>query len=462
MSDIDRPISYSFEQRLTEGVNLQRQGQIAQAKAIYAEVLAAVPGELTALYLLGVAERHSGNPLRALELISTAIAHVPEMAHKDKERFHALNELMVLAERHSVENRLEEAKALLEAGARCVPEASGAVLRQLATVHFALGNDAEAQALCALSRPDDGVPLVAGIREALAASQAHRVANDFVGTIVVPAYNAAPWIRRALESILSSIRYYRRCTNQAEASFRIVVVDDSSTDTTAEQVGDWFKGVAEAQTLLIRNSRNSGAAYSRNLGAQAGSGKYLWFLDADDIFFESHLYVSARGLELHPEAGMSRTGMAFEGIDDAITPEWRIANEHTYPCNLCIRRECHDFVGGFPEERAFFGGEDVGYSRWIGAAFLCAKTAIKTVQYTIRKGNVGYALKDRMVGSGAQASPSVSLTLNSKDMALELLIRRRLYALSARRGLYWDGPPILPDGKAKSIFYDVPEEAVAG
>lgn len=366
----------------------------------------------------------------------------------------AVNDALRQADEWNGAGRADAAAAVLETLAAAGLGAQ--VRRSLAMCRFIQGQDAAAAELAAAEPAGSGSTLVEGLRGALAAEADYRRRNDaLVGAVVIPARNAAAWIGETLDSVADSIRYYRRKTGRAAAAFRIVAVDDASTDDTARRIDEWMGRCDAAETLLIRNSVNRGAGYSRNLGARNADGAHLWFLDSDDVFFEPHLFVGAWGLENQPQAGFVRSGMHFQGIDDQVTRGWRNASEATYPCNICIRLECHRLTGGFPEEGPFcpYGPEDVGYSRFIAATFLCARTTQQTVRYTIRDGNVGHSLKERLQSGGEVGVGPI----NAKDVAVELFIRRRLQRLAALRGdRDWRGPPILSDGTPRAVSFVAP------
>lgn len=85
-------------------------------------------------------------------------------------------------------------------------------------------------------------------------------------SIVIPVYNCAPVILRCLDSI----DYYNA---------EIIVVDDGSTDDTAEVVQGY---IASHPYVHLIQKENGGASSARNMGIEAASGKYLMFVDADD------------------------------------------------------------------------------------------------------------------------------------------------------------------------------------
>src|SRR6478735_3814841 len=87
-------------------------------------------------------------------------------------------------------------------------------------------------------------------------------------TVVIPMYNAAATIQRALDSVLA----------QTTPPARIVVVDDCSTDDSAEAVRRMYATTVE----LVATPVNGGIAVARNRGAREATTEWLAFLDADD------------------------------------------------------------------------------------------------------------------------------------------------------------------------------------
>src|SRR5687767_11564824 len=92
-------------------------------------------------------------------------------------------------------------------------------------------------------------------------------------SVIIPAYNAALWVGRAIESAL------RQTVPPAE----ILVVDDGSSDDTAKTVEPYAPLVR-----LIRRD-NGGPAAARNTGAKASLGGWLALLDSDDAWLPTKL-----------------------------------------------------------------------------------------------------------------------------------------------------------------------------
>ncbi len=112
-------------------------------------------------------------------------------------------------------------------------------------------------------------------------------------SVVVPLYNKAAFVAEAINSV----------REQSLAAFEIVVVDDGSTDGSAEIV----ERMAGDDIRLIRQA-NAGVSMARNRGIDAAQGEYIAFLDADDGFQPDFLAGIARLIERFPRAGMYCTG----------------------------------------------------------------------------------------------------------------------------------------------------------
>ena len=110
-------------------------------------------------------------------------------------------------------------------------------------------------------------------------------------SVIIPLYNKAPFIARALASIAA----------QTFADFEVIVVDDGSTDGGAEIAA------RDERVSLIRQA-NAGPGAARNRGIAAARGQYLAFLDADDEWLPEFLARSVALLERHGDAASVTSG----------------------------------------------------------------------------------------------------------------------------------------------------------
>ncbi|MBB3268527.1 tetratricopeptide (TPR) repeat protein [Azospirillum sp. OGB3] len=393
------------------------------------------------------AARKAGDGLRAVALFVRAARLHGDLEALGRQIGAPLSMAAGQALRRVQDGAADEAAAVLEPLARLVPP-QGDFARALGVVRLVQGRDAEAERLHAAAGSED-----CGLGVALRGIARHKADTDVLGTVVIPAHRMEDTIERALDSVAAAARVYRETVRDPRAQVHVCVVDDASPDGTASRVLRWAREHPDQSVALIANNRNQGAGRSRNIGAAAGLGRYLWFLDADDYFFERHFVLTATALDHTPDAGFVRTGMQFDSIDDEITPAWREASELSYPCNLCVRRACHELIGGFPEEAPFHPAvaDDVAYGRALHSLFGGVRIAEKTVHYTMRADNA-LARQRQTMTSGAKPTEQVSSA--PRFVAIEILTQRRLHALKARRDSLlrdggWTGPPFLraePEG----------------
>ena len=117
-------------------------------------------------------------------------------------------------------------------------------------------------------------------------------------SVIIPLYNKAPYIRKALESVLA----------QTYADYELIIIDDGSTDGSAEIVEAILQDpasrlIASSPHRLIRQA-NSGVSATRNNGVAQASGDYIAFLDADDWWEPTFLEKMAQLIEDYPAAGL--------------------------------------------------------------------------------------------------------------------------------------------------------------
>ena len=95
-------------------------------------------------------------------------------------------------------------------------------------------------------------------------------------SIIMPSYNTGRFIRETIESVLK----------QTYSDWELIIVDDCSTDDTDAVVAPYL---ADSRILYIKNDVNSGAAISRNRALREAKGKWIAFLDSDDIWLPEKL-----------------------------------------------------------------------------------------------------------------------------------------------------------------------------
>jgi glycosyltransferase involved in cell wall biosynthesis len=207
-------------------------------------------------------------------------------------------------------------------------------------------------------------------------------------SVCMPTYNQGRYLRQALESVL----------RQKLQDFEIVVFDDASTDETPEIVAAFH----DERIRYFRQERNVGIAANRNSCIAKARGRYLAWLDSDDVYLTDMLAVQSAILETHPNVGLVHG--AFEVIDhdgrrlpdwplpfkcDVIEPgpralrELVLQNYITAP-TVMVRRACFDRVGRYATELSN-SGED--WEMWLRIALHAdiAYTATAVAQYRQHK-----------------------------------------------------------------------------
>lgn len=94
-------------------------------------------------------------------------------------------------------------------------------------------------------------------------------------SVVIPSYNRREKLMASVESVLA----------QSYANLELIVVDDASTDGTAEL----FEAFHDPRLVFLRYEENRGACYARNYGAARSHGAYLAFQDSDDLWHKDKL-----------------------------------------------------------------------------------------------------------------------------------------------------------------------------
>ncbi len=215
-------------------------------------------------------------------------------------------------------------------------------------------------------------------------------------SVIIPAYNSARTIKRAIESVMS----------QSIPPKEIIVVDDGSTDSTCNLVESLFPSV-----ILIRQ-KNSGAAAARNTGVKQSKGDLIAFLDSDDFWHRRKIEYQSKLFEDDPLLGICSTKCKFifesEGLnaplmaDEAIEAcsSQAISFEKMFQLpflgtpSVMMKRSVYDSAGGFDD--SLETAEDVDL--WIKATYLSHyKLIINTLTYVVAQ--------EESLSSRAQTSP---------------------------------------------------------
>ncbi|WEN14244.1 glycosyltransferase family A protein [Rhodanobacter sp. AS-Z3] len=159
-------------------------------------------------------------------------------------------------------------------------------------------------------------------------------------SIIVPTYNRARLLDRALESVLA----------QHESSWELLVADDGSTDGTWAALCDWTR--RDDRVRCWRHA-NRGQAATRNALLERARGNWVAFLDSDDELLPDHLALRRKAITELPATQLWLAPMRIVGnplVPCCVHPGEMIHIDHCLGVGmLTIRREAILQAGGFPE-----------------------------------------------------------------------------------------------------------------
>ena len=176
-------------------------------------------------------------------------------------------------------------------------------------------------------------------------------------SVIIPLFNKAPYIAKAIGSVLE----------QTFSDFELIVVDDGSTDGSADIAWQVLEG-ATTKYRIIRQE-NAGVSLARNAGVAASRGAYLCFLDADDWWDPAFLMDISRLIEAFPNAGIygtnytivnetkHKTRIAPIGVEPGFEKGYinyyqvyaKTLAMPLWTGSICIPRPVFEKVMGFPE-----------------------------------------------------------------------------------------------------------------
>lgn len=187
-------------------------------------------------------------------------------------------------------------------------------------------------------------------------------------SIIIPLYNKAPYINKAIESVLG----------QTFGDFELIIIDNGSTDGSGKKASAF----SDPRIVFRRLEENMGVSNARNMGVRMSKSPYITFLDADDWWEPTFLEEMAGLIGRHPSAGIWGTSyhivknrhkrLAPIGVDKGFA-EGEINYCQVYAKTLCmplctgticVPRTIFDKIGGFPPSINL--GED--FILWIHVA----------------------------------------------------------------------------------------------
>ncbi|WP_273827524.1 glycosyltransferase family 2 protein [Providencia rettgeri] len=147
-------------------------------------------------------------------------------------------------------------------------------------------------------------------------------ASQNLVSIIMPCYNSGQYIKDSIQSVL----------NQSYEHFELIIIDDLSTDNSIEIITSFN----DVRIKLIQLTQNGGAGVARNTGIEAAQGRFIAFLDSDDLWRPYKLEIQ---LKYMIEAGHSLTYTQYqkftkEGKGKLIIPPKKVTYNKLLYCNV--------------------------------------------------------------------------------------------------------------------------------
>jgi len=120
----------------------------------------------------------------------------------------------------------------------------------------------------------------------------------------MPCYNVEKYVAEAIESIL----------NQTFTDFELIILDDCSTDKTAEIV----KKYSDERIVYYKNEQNLGLVDTLNVGLKLAKGEFIARMDGDDISLPARLEKQVRFLDENPDTILCSVGMELFGMENTV------------------------------------------------------------------------------------------------------------------------------------------------
>lgn len=184
-------------------------------------------------------------------------------------------------------------------------------------------------------------------------------------SIIIPTYNSARYLTGAIESALL----------QDYPKKELIIIDDGSTDNTREIVKEFLN----RPNVYYIHQENSGTGRARNAGIKKSTGKFIAFLDADDIWpDEEKIKKQANYLKTHPDIGL--VGNNYIIIDEKEKELGRIRfklsdkdirniilqSNHLNISSVMVRKKVLLAAGLFREEKKYSGAADYDFFLRVG------------------------------------------------------------------------------------------------
>lgn len=187
-----------------------------------------------------------------------------------------------------------------------------------------------------------------------------------VVSVIIPVYNGERYVREAIESVYG----------QTFQDWELVVIDDGSADRSVEVVRSY------GNRLTLVEQDNHGVCHARNTAVARARGRYVTFLDADDVWLPTKLERQVEFLEQHGDVGLVHSDLTIIDEVGRVTGAQVCSGHHRaafsrqflgghliYPSAAMIRTEIFRAIGGFSQD--FHGASYEDIELWVRLSNSC-------------------------------------------------------------------------------------------
>ncbi len=166
-------------------------------------------------------------------------------------------------------------------------------------------------------------------------------------TFIIPVYKALPWLERSLSSILNAEK-------KAPLPIEILICDDASPDDTGRLVDRLAE--SDPRIIPLHNEKNGSVCYSRNRCLDLAKGKWICFVDQDDVLDENAFEVFAKTLD-------EESQIIYYGFED-FYEETPSVSSRAQPRDLPAAATTFPMGDGNPGASRVFTGEEIKKLQW--------------------------------------------------------------------------------------------------
>jgi glycosyltransferase involved in cell wall biosynthesis len=202
-------------------------------------------------------------------------------------------------------------------------------------------------------------------------------------TVIIPTYNRCLFLRDAIASVIA----------QTYTNWELIIVDDGSTDNTV----DYIRSIPDPRIRIVAMPHSGNIAMLRNTGVKHSSGKWITFLDSDDMWVPQKLEIQLAALQKDTKQWcyggfelMNETGAPIPIKSGTYHPfsGWIVRKIIAYEasvttCSVMLRRSLFDEIGGFNSDAGLFCHED--YEFILRLAMQAEALAIASVLVRVRE-----------------------------------------------------------------------------